>query len=155
MTDDALLLLRSYVTEDLYKSFRLHFNHHESAAKAVLKFMALTTNQIKSQVWDIRSQAWKQWKRNHNITKSCFKNYFRNRNNRGTSSRRPRTSYRGYTCPQMESFRHYYNRVDLLFIILASSNFLHSGFIFQQLRNCLTAEVPVFSFPRGSFNFMV
>lgn len=151
MSDDALLLLRSYVTEDLYKSFWIHFNHHKSAAKAVLKFMALSTDRIKSHVWNVRFQAWKQWKRQHNITKSSFKRYSQDRTNRGISSRSSRNSYRGYTCPQMDSFRNYYNRVDLLFIILASSNFLHSGFIFQQLRNCLTAEVSIFFFSSWFF----
>ncbi|CAG8759433.1 13354_t:CDS:1, partial [Rhizophagus irregularis] len=35
----------------------------------VLKFMALSTDRIKSHVWNVRFQAWKQWKRQHNITK--------------------------------------------------------------------------------------
>ncbi|CAB5212412.1 unnamed protein product [Rhizophagus irregularis] len=59
ITDNAILLLRSYITEDLYRSFRTHFNTHKSTIKFLLEFVDVACRLIKGRVWKIRSAAWK------------------------------------------------------------------------------------------------
>ncbi|CAB4382260.1 unnamed protein product [Rhizophagus irregularis] len=127
--DNAILLLRSYISEDLYQSFCTHFNTQKAVIKVILKFMEHSCRLIKLNIWKVRSAAWKAKKRALDITKNSFKNYHQIRNMRNL-----RLSHResqGYICPQMVTLRNYYNHADLLFIILASSNFLHSGLLFK------------------------
>lgn len=120
ITINAKLLLRSYISEDLYQSFQFHFTVE------IFAFL------IKTNVWKFRSLALKQRKAQHGITKRSFIEYRRTPPGR-TNTSQIFSRYRSYICPQMNSFRNYYNRADLIYIILASSNFLHSGSMFQQL----------------------
>ncbi|PKY49035.1 hypothetical protein RhiirA4_422638 [Rhizophagus irregularis] len=153
ITDNAILLLRSYVSEDLYQKFRSHFNTHKATVDALLKFMSISCQLIKRNIWKVRSAAWKQKKRTLNISKTSFKRYQRDRGPR--KARTTRHHNFGYICPQTVSLQNYFNRADLLFIILASSNFLHSGVIFNQLTYDLSADVSTFSFPRSPHILMV
>lgn len=148
ITDNAILLLRSYVSEDLYRSFRTHFNTYVATVKSSLKFMDLSGRLIKQKIWKVRSSAWKDKKRTLNITKRSFKQYQRTSNNQNTRSFRQRNF--GYICPQTVSLRNYYNRADLIFVILASSNFLHNGLMFNQLSYNLSENVSTFVFPHSS-----
>ncbi|UZO27001.1 uncharacterized protein OCT59_019210 [Rhizophagus irregularis] len=87
------------------------------------------------------------------INKNSFKRYQRSRNNQSNRRRQPQDF--GYICPQTVSVRNYFNRADLIFIILASSNFLHSDTMFDQLTNDLHIELPTFAFPQRSSILMV
>ncbi|CAB5350869.1 unnamed protein product [Rhizophagus irregularis] len=113
--------------------------------------MEISLFAIKTNVWKFRSRAWKQWKNQHGITKKGFTQYRRttppDRLNNSCTVPRSFISHIYYIYPQTTSFRKYYNRADLMFIILASSNFLHSGSILQQMTNGLSVNVSTFSFP--------
>lgn len=53
----AILLLQSYVTTDLYQIFRLHFKSLKSLQSYLLNFMQKAIGLFKSNIWKIRSQA--------------------------------------------------------------------------------------------------
>ncbi|CAB4427839.1 unnamed protein product [Rhizophagus irregularis] len=125
ITDNAILLLRCYVPQDLYKSFRSCFNSQKLTIRCLMKFMDISFRLTKQKIWKSRSQEWKKRKDLLGINKKSFKLYRRDRSRRNTRPR-VRPDF-GYVCPHTISLRNYFNRADLLFIILASSNFLHSG----------------------------
>ncbi|GET64968.1 ribonuclease H-like domain-containing protein [Rhizophagus irregularis DAOM 181602=DAOM 197198] len=99
-------------------------------------------NAIKSNIWKVRSNIWKDWKSANGLTKNDFKNYTKNfhRNNQQTSSDefmlrrevRHRTT-REYVNSHFD-FRNYKNHTDLLFILFSLSNFLHSGPFYNHCR---------------------
>lgn len=137
----ALLLLQSYITTDLYQIFRLHFKTIKPLYSHLLNFMQEAIGLFKSNIWKVRSQAWKEWKLREGITKQDFKNYYtqhrtplrserRNHEDFTPSSQRLKTDW-VYSNP-INNFRNYKNQSDLLFIIF-SSNFLHDGFFFNHL----------------------
>ncbi|CAB4438230.1 unnamed protein product [Rhizophagus irregularis] len=107
--------------------------------------MEISTRLIKRNIWKIRSAAWKEKKRILNINKNSFRRY--QRDSRSNNSRSSRRQNFGYICPQTVSLGHYHNRADLLFVILASSNFLHSGVIFNQLTYDLSENFSFYSYP--------
>jgi hypothetical protein len=153
MTDYAILLLRSYVSEDLFRTFRVHFNSQGATIKAILKFMEIAVRLIKSNIWKVRSAAWKEKKHMLQLTKRSFKQYQRDPRSRIT--RTPRRRNFGYICPQTVSLYNNFNRSDLIFIILASSNFLHSGVLFNQLSYDLSEDISTYSSPHYSRILMV
>ncbi|PKC03923.1 hypothetical protein RhiirA5_423012 [Rhizophagus irregularis] len=61
-SEDAILLIRSYVTQDLYHIFKVHFNTQKEANRALMAFLQLSLQLIKLNVWKKRSVIWKQWK---------------------------------------------------------------------------------------------
>lgn len=105
-------------------------------------FLHDCSNAIKSNIWKVRSNIWKDWKSANGLTKNDFKNYAKNfrRNNQQTSSdefmpRREvrRRTTREYVNPHFD-FRNYKNHTDLLFILFSSLNFLHSGPFYNHCR---------------------
>ncbi|PKY61904.1 hypothetical protein RhiirA4_487534 [Rhizophagus irregularis] len=66
---------------------------------ALLKFMELSNHSIKSNIWKVRSRAWKQWKTQHGITKNSFKRY-KHSSSRCLNVPHHSPSLRGYICPQ-------------------------------------------------------
>ncbi|EXX64464.1 hypothetical protein RirG_142450 [Rhizophagus irregularis DAOM 197198w] len=153
ITDNATLLLRSYVSEDLFRTFRTHFLTQGATIKAILKFMETARCLIKRNIWKVRSATWKDKKRRLQITKKSFKNY--QRDPRMKTTRAPRRHNIGYICPQTVSLYNNYNRSDLIFIILASSNFLHSSVFFNQLTYDLSDDISYYSSPHYSRILMV
>ncbi|CAB4420075.1 unnamed protein product [Rhizophagus irregularis] len=115
--------------------------------------MEISTRLIKRNVWKIRSAAWKDKKQSLNINKNSFKQYQRDSRFHHVRSSRRRDF--GYICPQTASLENYNNRADLLFIILASSNFLHSGIIFNQLTYNLSENLISYSSPSRPYILMV
>jgi hypothetical protein len=130
----SILFLRSYITQDLFAIFQGHFNCRKNLYKHLFEFLQESLIDIKTHVWKLRSQEWKNWKTIHGVTKEDFKKYrqrYKNTSNLPTSSslhrrdpRRVRSAI--YINPQND-FRNYKNERDLLFILFSSSNFLHSG----------------------------
>lgn len=72
----VILLLQSYITTDLYQIFRLHFKTLKPLQNHLLNFMHEATGLFKSNIWKIRSQAWKDLKLREGITKLDLKNYY-------------------------------------------------------------------------------
>ncbi|PKY53935.1 hypothetical protein RhiirA4_472439 [Rhizophagus irregularis] len=99
-------------------------------------------------VWKLRSSTWKTWKLANGITKKQFKLYRQRRTPPMSPSRR-RSARHFRSCEHRNSFtnhlRDYDNRADLMFIILSSSNFLHSGPFFHHIDNSLTIDSNIFA----------
>jgi ribonuclease HI len=144
---EPTLLIKSYITDDLYSIFKAHFSHRKNLEKHLFIFMNECSSTFKSKFWKQRSLLWKAWKADNNITKNDFKNYRRNvrdcssvfNNTIPTPSVNPRKRRRNeddflYVNPQHD-FRNYKNTKDLLMILFSSSNFLHSGPFFDHITN--------------------
>ncbi|CAB4476810.1 unnamed protein product [Rhizophagus irregularis] len=65
ITIEAILLMRSYVTQDLFNIFQAHFNTYKNISNILLPFLQITLVEIKTKVWKTRSMKWKDWKRTH------------------------------------------------------------------------------------------
>ncbi|PKY17509.1 hypothetical protein RhiirB3_430153 [Rhizophagus irregularis] len=135
----ALLLLKSYITNDMVGIFRSHFNKASIIIQHLLPFVQECSSLFKSNIWKIRNQKWKVIKSAMGLTKLSFKNYhknFKDFNNpvtdANTSRRIRRVQDHIYTNPHND-FRNFKLDKDFLFILFSSSNFLHSGPFFKHL----------------------
>ncbi|PKY57665.1 hypothetical protein RhiirA4_478875 [Rhizophagus irregularis] len=137
----ALLLLKSYISNDLIGILRLHINTMKNIIKIMLPYMQICSIIIKTDLWKVRNQLWKTQRDVWGITKKSFIHYRElfTRTQR-VSAAISRTSVinnnrdleRGYINP-FNDFRNFKLDKDYLFILFSSSNFLHSGAFFTHL----------------------
>lgn len=133
---NAILLLRSYVTNDLYKIFSFHITRQQQIFNVIFPFLQECSQSFKKKLWKFRNEKWKSWRDAKGLTKRSFKIYsqlFGQRNQqhmpdvRTQPRRRKRSSkVHVYSNPQWD-FRNYKNHQDFLFILFSSSNFLHGS----------------------------
>lgn len=120
---DALLLVRSYMTADLYHIFRSHIDKQKSILSHLFEFLHICLMDFNMNIWKLRAQRWKTWKAEQGITKNDFKHYRQTYINSSSStnniitttcSRRTRTrTVFNYTNPYHD-FHNYKNRSFLL-----------------------------------------
>ncbi|PKY50670.1 hypothetical protein RhiirA4_467264 [Rhizophagus irregularis] len=139
----ALLLLKSYVSQDLVGIFRAHFNSIKTIIRFLLPFFYTCSITFKSVIWKSRNEKWKHLCDVLGLTKQSFKDYRKNlKSNRNHNNDiRPsdftldprRNREFGYISPFNNNFRNFKLEKDFLFILFTSSNFLHSGPFFSHL----------------------
>lgn len=82
----TLLLMRGYVTFDLYNIFWQHISTSKLRNTLMFTFLQHAMELLKASLWKHRALAWKQWKHDRNICKQDFIKY------RSTFAARNRTS---------------------------------------------------------------
>ncbi|PKY59297.1 hypothetical protein RhiirA4_481908 [Rhizophagus irregularis] len=137
----ALLLLKSYISNDLLGIFRSHINIMKHIIKIIMPYMQQCSILIKVNIWKARNQKWKLMRDAWGITKRSFTKYqdIFPRNERAAAAfnrmldiDNNREMERGYINP-FNDFRNFKLDKDFLFILFSSSNFLHSGSFFSHL----------------------
>ncbi|CAB4435335.1 unnamed protein product [Rhizophagus irregularis] len=137
----AILLLKSYISNDLVGIFRSHINTMKQIVNLILPYMQECSILIKLNIWKTRNQKWKLLRDAWGITKKSFTKYreifSRNQRTAATFNRpitidNNRDLERGYINP-FNDFRNFKLDKDFLFILFSSSNFLHSGSFFSHL----------------------
>lgn len=137
----ALLLLKSYITNDLVGIFRSHFNTSKTILRLLLPFMHTCSISFKSVIWQARNSKWKNLRSELGLSKASFKTYYKDFKHLGASNnddirqedhsnRRARGST--YVNP-FNDYRNFKLQKDFLFILFTSSNFLHSGPFFKHV----------------------
>ncbi|CAG8499134.1 7101_t:CDS:1 [Rhizophagus irregularis] len=122
-------LLINFIPTSLTYLFKAAKISKDITKKILLKFLFDLHKDIYESIWKLRAIAWKQFKKDHEITKKSFTNYRRNHHH--DSTRRLRQSefnninnINGYRCPLNDTRRQIKNHT--LWIYLTSSNFLHN-----------------------------
>ncbi|PKY54819.1 hypothetical protein RhiirA4_473838 [Rhizophagus irregularis] len=71
----AILLLKSYISNDLLGIFRSHINTMKHIVKVILPYMQECSILIKINIWKKRNQKWKMLRDAWGITKKSFTKY--------------------------------------------------------------------------------
>ncbi|PKY17728.1 hypothetical protein RhiirB3_430406 [Rhizophagus irregularis] len=134
----AVLLLKSFVTNDIVGIFRSHFHSLKSIMKLLLPFIHECSILFKMNIWKKRNEKWKIHRELLGLTKKSFKEYYqtyRHNPSAQPSSRNRQRNNRefNYSNP-FNSFRNFKLSKDFLYILFSSSNFLHSGPFFTHLK---------------------
>ncbi|CAB5192257.1 unnamed protein product [Rhizophagus irregularis] len=133
----AVLMLNSFVTNNIVGIFRSHFNTQKTILRFLLPFIHRCNIIFKFDIWKKRNEKWKLQRELMGITKASFKDYHKNLRDKVTT----RTSHNNTRRREREfiyinpfnDFRNFKLQKDFLFILFSSSNFLHSGPFFKHL----------------------
>ncbi|PKY33184.1 hypothetical protein RhiirB3_451909 [Rhizophagus irregularis] len=133
----AILLLKSFITNDIIGIFRSHFNSLKSIIKLLLPFIHECSILFKMNIWKKRNDKWKIQRDLLGLTKKSFKDYhqtYRHNPSAQPSSRNRQRNIRDFNyINPFNSFHNFKLSKDFLYILFSSSNFLHSGPFFTHL----------------------
>ncbi|PKY55690.1 hypothetical protein RhiirA4_475331 [Rhizophagus irregularis] len=127
---DLHCLLMNFVPISLTYPFKAAKINKNTTKRILLKFLYDLHKDIYEQIWKVRANIWKDFKKANNITKKSFIDYRRNHNHDSTHTQhniqRNNNIERsnGYHCSLNDTRRHIEN--NNLWIYLTSSNFLHN-----------------------------
>jgi hypothetical protein len=125
--NDLHSLLMNYIPISITYPFKAAQINKKTTKTLLLKFIYELQKEIYEQIWKRRSIKWKNYKKEHDITKKSFIEYRKNFP-KGTGERTRRTHNHGqtklYRSPLYENVRSQDNNI--LWIYLTSSNFMHN-----------------------------
>lgn len=122
-------LLMNFVPSHLTYPFKAVKISKDTTKRILLKFLFDLHKEIYENIWKHRAMIWKQFKKDHDITKKSFINYCRNYRQGSTTYHHRKDTLNinnnnGYHCPLNDCKRQIDN--NNLWIYLMSSNFLHN-----------------------------
>lgn len=81
----TILMLKSFVTNDIIGIFKSHFNTQKTILRFLLPFIHDCNLMFKTRIWKIRNEKWKIQREFMGLTKKSFKDYHKTyRNNMPT-----------------------------------------------------------------------